>query len=127
WRAREGRAAACPGVSAHRCMQVESAASTLRLRDCLNCVPPHRTAAVMAPNDIVIQLSIAREHPAPIRRTFAWPPRIRHASGPVEGLTEPVGGYSAATQVGGREVFLYVFFGRAVPTKRQLALANAGL
>jgi hypothetical protein len=35
-----------------------------------------------------------------------------------------VGVYQAQTRIGMREVFVFVFFGRAIPTDRQLRRAN---
>ena len=61
--------------------------------------------------------------------TFAWPPQISrtkiHAG--FEGLPGRIGVYQAATRIGKREVSVFVFFGRAKPTARQLSRANTEL
>jgi len=128
WQVRQGRAHACVGVPATRCVQVTTVASTTRFRDCLVCLP-HRTVATMRAGDIAIQLTVAIEHPLRAKRAFAWPPRItrRTVVAPFEGLPARIGVYQGATLVGRREVSVFVVFGRAVPTNRQLARANAEL
>jgi hypothetical protein len=125
---KEGRAHACVGVSASRCSQVTSVASTTRFRDCLECLP-HRTVAAMQAKDIAIKLTVAIEHPLRGKRTFAWPPRVnrRAVAAPFEGLLPRIGDYQGATLIGRPEVSVFVVFGRAVPTRRQLTRANAEL
>jgi hypothetical protein len=128
WQQREGRVHACVGVSASRCLQVTSIASTTRFRDCLECLP-HHTVAAMHARDIAIQLTVAVEHPLRAKRTFAWPPRVRRRTvvAPFEGLPAQIGVYQGTTLVGRREVSVFIVFGRAVPTDRQLKRANAEL
>ena len=128
WRVHEGPVHACPGVSASRCAYVSSAASTARLRDCLECLP-HRTAAAMAPGDILITITVTAEQPLRVARTFAWPPQLRRGQvhSPLEGLPGRIGGYQGTTRVSTREVFVKVYFGRPHPTDRQLRRANAEL
>jgi hypothetical protein len=78
----------------------------------------------------VIQLSYGRERPAraPVG---SWPPRIsaRDITSGFEG--EPRGRHYGVFQTfvrtGSVERFLFVWFGRAHPTRRQLARANAEL
>jgi hypothetical protein len=128
WQLREGKAHACVGVSASRCSQVASVASTTRFRDCLECLP-HRTVAAMRAKDIAIQLTVTIERPIRTKRTFAWPPRVtgRTVAAPFEGLPGRIGVYQGATVVGRRELSVIVFFGRPIPTTRQLKRANAEL
>jgi len=128
WHLRRGIVHACPGVSASRCSQVTSTASTTRWRDCLNCLP-HRTVAGMSWGGIGIQITLAVEHPIRARRTFAWPPHItrRNVHAGFEGLPGRIGVFQGQTRVGTHEVFIFVVFGRAVPTGRQLNRANAEL
>ena len=125
---REGRAHACPGVPASRCSQATSVASTIRFRDCLECLP-HRTAAVLRAADIAIKVGVAVEHPIRTKRTFAWPPRVtrRTVIAGFEGLPRKIGVYQGATRFGHREVSVFIVFGRAAPTNRQLERANAEL
>lgn len=129
WHVGSTRAHACVGVSAKRCVQAEAWASTVRYRDCPDCVPPHRTLAKLPPDGIVIQLSYGRERPVrmPVR---AWPPRIRPRDVVAGFEGEPQGRYGVF-QYGGRtgtlERFVFVWFGRPRPTRRQLARANAEL
>ena len=128
WQVRMGRAHACVGVSASRCSQATTVASTTRFRDCLECLP-HCTVAAMHAQDIAIKVTVAIEHPLRTKRTFAWPPRVvrRAVVGPFEGLPARIGVYQGATLVGSREVFVFIVFGRAVPTDRQLRRVNAEL
>jgi hypothetical protein len=128
WTVREGRAHACPGVPASRCVQATSVASTVRLRDCLECLP-HRTVAAMRAADIVIKVGVAIERPMGTKRTFAWPPRVtrRAVIAGFEGLPGRIGVFQGATLVGRREVSVFVVFGRPAPTDRQLGRANAEL
>ena len=127
WQVRVGKAHACVGVPASRCSQVTTVASTTRFRDCLECLP-HRTVAAMRGQDIAVKLTVAIEHPLRTKRTFAWPPRIvRRAVAGLEGLPAGIGVYQGSTLVGSREVFVFVVFGRAVPTDRQLKRVNAEL
>jgi hypothetical protein len=92
-------------------------------------VPPHRTLAHLPPGGILIQLSNSRERPAraPVGR---WPVRIRRknliASGG-EGIPRQIGYAQWFLRSGGIERYLWVWFGRAHPTRRQLARANAEL
>jgi hypothetical protein len=92
-------------------------------------VAPHKTLAHLPPGGIVIQLSNARERPARIARG-RWPVRIRgidvHAGG--EGVSRRYGAFERAVRTGdGVEHLLYVWFGRAHPTRDQLASVNAEL
>ncbi len=83
----------------------------------------------MRGQDIAIKLTVAIEHPLRTKRTFAWPPRVlrRAVVGPFEGLPARIGAYQGATLVGKREVSVFIAFGRAVPTDRQLKRVNAEL
>jgi hypothetical protein len=83
----------------------------------------------MSSGGIGIQITRAVEHPIRARRTFAWPPHItrRNVHAGFEGLPARIGVYQGQTRVGTREVFVFVVFGRAVPTRRQLNRANTEL
>jgi hypothetical protein len=129
WHVGSSPARACPGVSASRCVEARAWAGTVRYRDCSDCVPPHRTLAALPPDGILIQLSNARERPAraPVR---SWPVRIRRKSlirGGGEGIPRTVAYAQWFVRSGGVEHYLWVWFGRAHPTRRQLARANAEL
>ena len=128
WHVGSRPARACSGVSADRCVQASGWASTVRYRDCADCVAPHRTLAHLPPDGIVIQLLNARERPARIARG-AWPVRIRRGDvhGGGEGVPSRYGGFQRSVRSAGVEHLLYVWFGRAHPTRRQLARANAEL
>jgi hypothetical protein len=91
-------------------------------------VPPHRTLAHLPANGIVIQLANARERPARIA-LGTWPVQIRPADvhGGAEGVPSRYGSFQRSVRSGGIEHLLYVWFGRAHPTPRQLARANAEL
>lgn len=129
WHVGSTRDQTCVGVSRSRCVQAEAWASTVRFRDCPNCVPAHRTLAALPPDGIVIQVTNARERPARVPRG-AWPPRLRASQvvGPFEGEPPRFGviQFEARTR-DGVEHSLFVSFGRAHPTRRQLARANAEL
>ena len=123
-------AAGCGGgarrwhVGAHA---IYSWASTIRYRDCVNCVPPHKTLAALPPDGIVIQLATVRERASrDIRR---WAPRIR--AGDVlagfEGEPPRIGVFQLAAQKGRTYRTVFVWFGRAHPTHGQVAKANAEL
>jgi len=128
WHVGSRPARACPGVSASRCVQASGWASTVRYRDCGDCIPPHRTLAHLRPGGIVIQLSYARERPS---RTpvGSWPPRIRSRdlTAGVEGEPNRFGVFQTFVRTGTLERYLFVWFGREHPTRRQLARANAEL
>jgi hypothetical protein len=118
----------CVGVPAGRCVQAEGWASTVRYRDCPNCVPPHQTLAHLPPGGIVIQLSYGRERPskAPVG---SWPPRIRSRDviAGFEGVPGRYGYFQTFVRTGTLERYLFVWFGREHPTRHQLARANAEL
>jgi len=105
-------------------------ASTVRFRDCRDCVPPHRTLAHLPPGGILIQLGNFRaEHP-PQASPGRWPPRIRQKDvqlGGGEGIPRHVGYAQWFIRRSGVEHYLWVWFGRTHPTRRQLARANAEL
>ena len=129
WHIGSTKAHACVGVSRSKCVQAEAWASTVPYRDCPNCSPPHKTLATLPPGGIVIQVTNARERP-PYGRLGSWPPRLSasQAVGPFEG--EParfsvIQLYRRSRD--GVEHSLFVWFGRAHPTRHQLARANAEL
>lgn len=128
WHVGSRPAHACGGVPASRCVQASGWASTVRYRDCPDCTPPHRTLAHLPPGGIVIQLSNARERPSRAP-TGTWPPRIRAdkitAGG--EGVANRYGHFQTFVRTGTLEHYLFVWFGRAHPTRRQLRRANAEL
>jgi len=102
-------------------------AATVRLRDCPNCIP-HRTLAVLPPDGIVIQLTVATErriHGAAAR----WPTqiRLREVVAGFEGVPSRYGVVQQFTHTGRVEHVLWVWFGRAQPTRAQLAAANLQL
>ena len=128
WRVGSRPAHACDsGIPTSRCVQASGWASTVRLRDCPTCVP-HRTLAHLPPGGIVIQLTKAREQP-PRARAGSWPPRIRakDVEAGFEGVSNRFGVFQSFVRTGHLERYLFVWFGRAHPTRRQLARANAEL
>jgi hypothetical protein len=105
-------------------------ASTVRLRDCQDCVPPHRTLAHLPRGGILLQLTNHRTERPPQASRGAWPPRIRQKDvqlGGGEGIPRHVGYAQWFIRHGGIEHYLWVWFGRVHPTRRQLARANAEL
>jgi hypothetical protein len=126
WHVGSRPARACPGVSASRCVQAPGWASTVRYRDCGDCIPPHHTLAHLPPGGILIQLLNARERVAVGR----WPVRIVRKdliAGGGEGIPRHVGYAQWFIRSGGIEHYLWVWFGSTHPTGRQLARANAEL
>ena len=117
----------CVGAPAH-CVETGSWAGTVRWRDCWNCIPPHHTAAALPRDGVVIYLMRGRERRR-IRSSLRWPPRIRARAivSPLEGLPSRIGAYERAGRVHGADAYLWVFFGRTHPTRRQIALAQAEL
>lgn len=105
-------------------------ASTVPYRDCRDCVPPHRTLAHLPPGAIVLQLGNFRAERPPEARPGKWPPRIRLKSlqrGGAEGIPRHVAYAEWFIRSRGIEHYLWVWFGRAHPSRRQLARANAEL
>jgi hypothetical protein len=108
---------------------VESWAATVRWRDCGNCVPPHKTLAVLPPAGVSIQLLLGRDAKTKRHPVMAWPPHIhaRDVVGPFEGGPAWIGSAQRSGVLRGFDAGLYVFFGRPHPTAAQLARANAEL
>jgi hypothetical protein len=119
---------ACAWVSASRCVWAAGWAGTVRYRDCPNCVAPHRTLARLPAEGILIQLTKTCELPARMR-TGSWPPTIRRkdVQPGFEGVTPRYGSFQFTVRTGKVERSLFVWFGRARPTRDQLARANAEL
>jgi hypothetical protein len=128
WYTGVGKAHACPGVAASTCSRVTSWASTVRWRDCVDCLP-HRTVAALAPGGIAIQISVIHETPPVAKETISWPPRVKVSDlvSPYEGLPSRIGVYQRFVRTGAHELYILVLFGRNRPDARQLALANAQL
>jgi hypothetical protein len=76
----------------------------------------------------VIQLSYGRERPSKTP-VGTWPPRIRarDVTSGFEGAPKRYGVFQRFIRTGTLERYLFVWFGRAQPTRRQLARANAEL
>jgi hypothetical protein len=128
WHVGVGKLHACPGVAATKCARVTSWASTVRWRDCVDCLP-HRTVATLPATGVAIQVSLIRESPAVAKEALAWPPQVRAADlvSPFEGLPSRIGVYQRFARMGAYEVYILVLFGRSRPDGRQLAAANAEL
>src|SRR5690348_2833284 len=129
WHAGAGKPTACPGVSASRCSQATSWASTTPWRGCTACLP-HKTIEALPPDGIALQISLATEdRPPQWLNRKVWPVRIRSAdvvSG-FEGVSARFGVFQHYQRVGRYEVTVWGFFGRARPTAAQLRAANAEL
>jgi hypothetical protein len=117
----------CPSVRLPLCRQASAWTATVRWRDCLNCIPPHRTLAALPANGVAIHLtrSVERKVAAPL----TWPPRIRRTDvrGPVEGAPSRIASFQRFGQVGGANTSVFVFFGQRHPSADQLARAQAQL
>ena len=128
WHVGAGHVHACPGMPASRCVQVSSWAATVPWRDCGECLP-QKTIDALPPDGIAVEVVLSVERPLTAQRTIAWPPRITAArlSG-IEGIPNKVGVYQLFTRVaGGKEAYVWAFFGRGRPTRSQIARANAEL
>ena len=126
WHVKRG-SVSCPGVPRRLC-PVVGIASTTRWRDCLNCLP-HKTIAALPRTAIAIQTQVVKATSRRVDKTFRWPLRLRPADvqAGFEGVPHRYGVYEGTTRVGGRDVSVFVFFGRARPSRRQLQTANAEL
>ncbi len=129
WHTGAAKPTACPGVSASRCSQATSWASTIRWRGCTACLP-HKTIEALPPDGIALQISLATEERRPHwLKPAAWPARIRATdvvSG-LEGVSARFGVFQHYQRVGRYEVTVWAFFGRPHPTAAQLRAANAEL
>ena len=106
WHIGAGQVRGCQGVPASRCIQVASWAKREGIR---------------------IQLTVAREHP-PVAPPGRWPVRIEPGDvGGLEGVPPNVGVYQRLLRIGRDEAYVFVYFSRADPTRKQLAAANAEL
>ncbi len=129
WHTGTAKARACPGVSASRCTEAWSWASTVRWRDCRACLP-HKTLSTLPRNGIIISVSRVREHPVVAKRLIDWPARIRaqEVTAGMEGVPSRYGVYQLFARLrGADEVLVWAYFGRSHPTKAQLAAANTQL
>jgi hypothetical protein len=128
WHVGHGRVHACPGVPASRCVQATSWAATVRWRGCAECLP-HETIGALPADGIILQVTVAVEHPLVARRAPAWPPaiRARDVTAGFEGVSHRYGVYQLFARIGHVEAYVWAFFGRARPTAAQLAAANAEL
>lgn len=129
WHTGATKARACPGVSASRCTQAWSWASTVRWEDCRGCLP-HETLSTLPRSGIIIAVSRVRERPVVAKRQIEWPVRIRaqEVTAGMEGVPSRYGVYQLFARLrGGNEVLVWAYFGRSHPTKAQLAAANTQL
>jgi hypothetical protein len=127
WHTGHTRVHPCPGVSADRCVQATSWAATIPWRGCADCLP-HAMIAALPPDGIILQVSVSAERPLAGRHAGAWPPTIRagNLSG-IEGVSGRYGVFQLFARYGQRDDYVWAFFGRAHPTRAQLAAANAEL
>jgi hypothetical protein len=128
WYLGVGSPHACPGVPAARCSRVTTWASTIKWRDCADCLP-RKTVAALPANGVAIQVSLIREHPVVAKEVVAWPPQVRATDlvSPFEGLPPRIGVYRRFARVGSYEVYVLVLFGRNRPGAAQIARANTQL
>ena len=129
WHTGAAKPGACPGVSTSRCTQAWSWSSTVRWRDCVNCVP-HRTLAVLPRDGVIIAVSRVRERPVIAKRLIQWPPHIKASdvTGGMEGVPRRYGVYQLFARLLSKDtVLVWAYFGRSHPSNVQLAAANAQL
>jgi hypothetical protein len=83
----------------------------------------------MPADGIAIQVTVSVERPSRVRPTFTWPLQIKRSevNAGFEGLPGRIGVYQRSTRVGGRQIFVFVFFGRGKPTARHVHRANTEL
>jgi hypothetical protein len=128
WHTGHAQVHACPGVSPARCVQAASWAATIPWRGCGDCLP-HRMIAALPPDGIVLQVTVAVERPLVARRAGSWPPAIRpgDVGAGFEGVSSRYGVFQSFARYGRVEAYVWAFFGRARPTRAQLAAANSEL
>ena len=129
WHSGSVKAQPCQGAPVSRCAQAWSWTATVGWKDCASC-SPHNTVRSLPADGIVISASVVTEHPVKATKRTAWPPRVSasQVTGSFEGLPARIGVYQLFAAIGnGKEIDLTMFFGRAHPTKEQLARANARL
>ena len=129
WQTGTTKARACPGVSADRCTEAGSWASTVGWKDCRNCVP-HQTLSTLPRNGIILAVSRVRERPVVATRQVAWPLRIRpqEVTAGIEGIPSRYGVYQLFARLPNRDsVRVWGYFGRSRPTTAQLQAANTQL
>jgi hypothetical protein len=110
--------------------QTESWAATVPWRDPPNQAPPHRTLARLPRDGIAIYLDLWRDSRDP-----SWANRLmnslridpRKISGPFEGVPARFGLYRASVPHGRYTLDLWVFFGRAHPSRAAVRRAQAEL
>ena len=128
WHTGHGAVHSCPGVAASRCVQATSWAATVPWRGCGACLP-HDTIAALPQGGVALQVTVAVERPARARRAVRWPPtiRARDIGAGFEGVSRRYGVYQLFARSGASEVYVWAFFGRAHPSARRVAAANAEL
>ena len=84
---------------------------------------------IAAAQGIALQVTAAIEHPPVAPRASSWPPTIRagDVTAGLEGISARYGVYQRLARFGKTEAYVWAFFGRAHPTRAQLAEANAEL
>lgn len=125
WHTGRTKAQPCSvSVSKARCVQASSWSSTLAWKG-----DAMATARALPSDGIVLSAIVSIEHPVRATRSVVWPAKITaNQVGGLEGVPSRIGTYQLFARLADRrEIYLTVFFGRAHPTKAQLARANARL
>jgi hypothetical protein len=107
--------------------QTETWAATARYRDPPLQIPPVRTLRSLAPDGVVVWVSLSRDSAVRLRPWNSFHIRRRLISNEFEGLPRGIGLYRATVLRPGYDIDLWVFFKSVRPSARAIAGAQAEL
>lgn len=107
--------------------QTETWAATVRYRDPPLQIPPVRTLRSLAPDGVVIWVSLSRDSAVRLRPSNSLHIRRRLISNDFEGLPRGTGLYRATVRRPAYDIDLWVFFRGVRPSTRAIASAQAEL
>ena len=128
WNAGTGAARSC-GTPTKRCSESWAWTSTVKWRDCRECLP-HKTLAILPRDGIIVTVTRVHQRPIFAKRVIAWPPRINpdRVTAGLEGVPARFGVYQSYARLRyGDEINVWAFFGCSKPSASQIAAANARL
>jgi hypothetical protein len=107
--------------------QTETWAATVRYRDPPLQIPPVRTLRRLAPDGIIIWVSLSRDSAVRLRPSNSLHIRRSLVSNNFEGLPRGIGLYRAAVRRPAYDIDLWVFFKSICPSRRVITRAQAEL
>jgi hypothetical protein len=107
--------------------QTETWAATVRYRDPPLQIPPVRTLRRLAPDGIIIWVSLSRDSAVRLRPSNSLHIRRSLVSNNFEGLPRGIGLYRAAVRRPAYDIDLWVFFQSIRPSRRVITRAQAEL